>query len=159
MSKTERVLTVDERAALVIGHGLLQGLAEPDGLQQLVPGLQRVVATLLARTRTEHRRRWPGRRWRRARQACRRRRRRRRRRKRHGCLQWEKQTKANERCRKSVVRDNTTTTVGPPFAFGDRRRSEDAVWRGRTVRVMCVGDTAGPTVNDGATCVSHARAT
>lgn len=39
------------------------------------------------------------------------------------------------------------------------RRSEDAVCRGRTVCVMCVGDTAGPTVNDGTTCVSHARAT
>lgn len=74
------ILTVDERAALVVGHGLLQGLAEPDGLQQLVPGLDRLIATLLAHARAK------GRRWRRwARQGCRRRWRRRRR-ERHGAL-------------------------------------------------------------------------
>lgn len=68
--------TIDERLALVDGHSLLQGLALPDGLQQLVSGLGRVAALFgaAAESRRSGRRRW---RWR-ARRRCRRRRRRRR---------------------------------------------------------------------------------
>lgn len=68
--------TIDERLALVDGHGLFQGLALPDGLQQLVSGLGRISALFGAAAAES---RWSGR-WRRrwwARRRCRRRRRRR----------------------------------------------------------------------------------
>lgn len=61
MRRAFGVLTVDEWLALVDGHGLFQGLALSDGLQQLASGLFGVT-TLLGSTAE----RWQsrGRRWR-----------------------------------------------------------------------------------------------
>lgn len=130
--RTRWVLTVDERAAFVVGHGLLQGLAEPDRLQQLVPGLQRVAA-LLARAGTKRWRsgRW---RWRRrwTREGCRRRRRRRRR-ERHSGLHPCRKTDKKQAVR-LVVRDHYD---GRTTVRRWDRRSEGAVWHGRAVRVLC----------------------
>lgn len=123
------VLTVDERAALVVGHSLLQRLAKPDGLQQLVPGLQ-WVATLLARASTKRWRWW--RRW--ARQSCCRWRRRRWRERHSGLHPCRKNRQKSRQCQ--VSRSGPLRRSGHHSSLGPTERGRGVARSGRVCNVL-----------------------